>query len=310
LARKADILYSQDLYTAGLVGLILKKICKKPLVTRFVGDSAWEIASAKGIIVDDIMIFQEKKYGWSVELRKKIRKKILLNSDQVIVVSGFLKSLAQKIGLPENKIKVIYNSVDFLEIESNFDKNQIKKELGLEGRVMLTLARLTPWKGVDMLIEIMPDLLKDFSDLKFVILGSGQELEKLKKLSQSLDLGQSVIFKGKTNRDQVIRHFQAADLFVLNTNYEGMSHCLLEAMKVGVPVITTKAGGNLETLKNGETGILVDWRDKKQWIEAIKKILADDFLSQKLTLQAKKDLEERFVWRDLVQKTTDVFENI
>jgi len=309
-ALKSDILYSQDLYTAGLTSLIIKKILRKPLVTRFVGDSAWETASARGWINDDILTFQEKKYSWSIEWRKKIRKKILVNSDKIIVVSYFLKDLVQKIGLAKEKIKVIYNSIDFLDTEpSSANKKELKQKLGFKGITLLTIARLTPWKGVDMLIEIMPKLIEKYGQINLIIVGKGQELNKLKNLAQSLNLENSVFFLGKLDRQQTIEHLKAADLFVLNTNYEGMSHCLLEAMKVGMPIITTKAGGNPETIKDGQTGLLTDYRNKEQWLKAISSILDNPALAERLVKEAKEDLE-RFSWSKLIQKTINVFESL
>jgi len=309
-ALRTDILYNQDLYTAGLSSLIIKKILRKPLVTRFVGDSAWETASARGWIDDDILIFQEKKYSWPIEWRKKIRKKILLNSDKIIVVSHFLKDLAQKIGLAPEKIKVIYNSVDFLETNSiSASREELKKKLNFQGIVLLTIARLTPWKGINLLIEIMPELVKKYRQISLVVVGQGPELDKLKNLVQSLHLENSVFFAGRLNRSQTMEHLKSADLFVLNTNYEGMSHTLLEAMKIGVPIITTLAGGNPETIKDGQTGLLVGYNDKKEWLEAVNSILDNPDLAQRLVNQAKEDLG-RFSWENLVQETIKVFENI
>ncbi len=300
-ALRADILYSQDLYTAGLTGLIIKKILRRPLVTRFVGDSAWETASSRGWIDDDILTFQEKKYSWLIELRKKIRKKILINSDKIIVVSYFLQDLAQKIGLAKEKIKVIYNSIDFLAIEPGLSNKK--------GIILLTMARLTPWKGIDMLIEIMPKLIKKYDQINLMIVGQGLELANLKQLTKNLNLENNVFFVGKVGRQGVIDYLKEADLFVLNTNYEGMSHCLLEAMKIGLPIITTKAGGNPETIKNNQTGLLVDYRNKKQWLEAINLILDNPDLAERLVKQAKEDLK-RFSWSKLVQETINVFRSL
>lgn len=310
LSFKADILYSQDLYTAGLTGLIIKKILRKSLVTRFVGDSAWETASARKWITDDILTFQEKKYSWGIELRKKIRKRILEGSDRIIVASYFLQDLAQKIGLAKEKIKVIYNSIDFLEIkEVSAGKEELKRKLGFKGKMLITVARLTPWKGIDTLIEIMPDLIKKYGQINLVVVGKGSELDKLKELSQSLKLENYVFFQGKLGRQETLNHLRAADLFLLNTNYEGMSHCLLEAMKAGVPIITTKAGGNPETIKDGQTGLLVDYRNKEQWLKAIGSILDNPDLAEKLVKQAKEDLK-RFSWPKLVQETIKIFREV
>ena len=308
LGLKSDIIYNQDLYTSGFTGLIIKKILKKKLVTRFVGDSAWEVALNKGETTDDIMDFQINKYSRLIERRKRIRKRILENSDKVIVVSNFLKKLAMEIGVLEENIKVIYNSIDFLDIENDL-KVDLKKELNITGKVILTNARLTPWKGVDMLIKIMPQLIKKYENIKFIIISEGPERKNLEKLAVDLDIEEHVFFAGKVNRELVVEYLKISDVFVLNTNYEGMSHVLLEAMKVGTPIITTKAGGNPETIKHKETGLLVDYNNEKQWVEAINSILDNSDLAQELVKKAKEDLK-RFNWDNLFKETIKVFENI
>src|SRR3990167_9228215 len=309
---KTDILYSQDLYTAGLTGLIIKKLLKKPLVIRFVGDSAWEKASSKRLVKDDIMAFQEKKYSWRIEFYKKIRKKILIGSDKVIAASYFLKDLSLKIGLPKEKIKVIYNSVDFLKIkalEPNYGgSTSIVGSDPHGGRTLVTIARLVPWKGVDMLIEIMPDLIKKYGQINLVVVGQGPELENLKQLTQNLGLKDYVYFAGQANRQEVNDYLAAADLFVLNTNYDGMSHLLLEAMKIGAPIITTFAGGNPETIKDKETGLLVDYNNKKEWLEAINYLLDNPEKRKELAAKAKDDLK-KFNWDNLVKETVNIFKN-
>jgi len=308
LALRSDIIYNQDLYTAGLTALFIKRFLGKKLVTRFVGDSAWETALNQGETTDDILTFQDKKYSHLIEKRKKIRKKILLCSDKIIVASNFLKGLALKIGLPEEKIKVIYNSVDFLDVDDDLEVD-LKKELNISGRVILTNARLTPWKGVDMLIEIMPQLIKKYGDIGFIIISEGPERKNLEKLVLDLDIERNVFFVGRISRQLVVAYLKTADIFVLNTNYEGMSHVLLEAMKVGVPIVTTPAGGNPETIKDGQTGLLVDYRNKGQWLKAISRILDDSELAERLISNAKKDLK-RFSWDNLVKETVRVFKNL
>jgi len=158
-----------------------------------------------------------------------------------------------------------------------------------------------------MLIEIMPQFIKKYENIKFIIISEGPERKNLEKLADDLDVEEYIFFAGKVNRELVVEYLKISDVFVLNTNYEGMSHVLLEAMKVGVPIITTKAGGNPETIKDKETGLLVDYRDKGQWIEAVSKIIDNPDLAQKLTINAKEDLK-RFNWDNLVKETIEVFE--
>ncbi len=309
LGLKADIIYNQDLYAPGFVGLIIKKILGKKLVTRFVGDSAWETALNIGETTDDILTFQKKKYSSFIEKRKKIRKKILNNSDKVIVVSNFLKDLAKKIGVSEKKIKVIYNSIDFLEDEKGYSREELRKRFDLSGKFILTNARLTVWKGIDMLIELMPQLIKKYRHLKLIIISEGPERANLEKLTRDLGIQENVIFTGQVSRQQVVNYLKMADVFVLNTNYEGMSHVLLEAMKIGTPIITTRAGGNPETIEYKKTGLLVEYRNKKQWLEAINQILDNPDLAKRLVDKARQDLK-RFSWDNLVEETMNIFRGL
>jgi len=286
LGLKSDIIYNQDLYTSGITALTIKKIFKKKLVTRFVEDPTFETGSFS-----------------------KIRKNILFNSDKIIVCSNYIKEIALSIGLSEKNIKVIYNSIDFLELKSNDNKKELKKKLDFKGITLLTIARLTPWKGIDMLIEIMPQIIEKYKKINLIIIGSGSELKNLQRIVRHLKLDKHVFFKGKLSHQETINYIEASDLFLLNTHHEGMSHTLLEAMKIGIPIITTKVGGNLETIKDKETGLLVDYRDKEQWINAINQILDNQDLAEKLIKQAKDDLK-RFNWDNLVKETIRVFENV
>jgi len=211
--------------------------------------------------------------------------------------------VALKIGVKSRKIKVIYNSVDFIDL------NISTKKINRQDKIILTVARLTYWKGIDMLIEIMPDLIKKHENTKLIIVGKGPERDKLKKLRNKLNLKKHITFTGKLDRQEVVRCMQVASIFALNTNYEGMSHTILEAMKTGLPVVTTKAGGNIETVKDGKTGILIDYRKKEQWIKVINFLLDNPKARERLAKNAKEDLK-RFSWKKLVKQTVEVFDNV
>jgi len=155
------------------------------------------------------------------------------------------------------------------------------------GKILLTIARLTPWKGVALLIEAMPDLIKKYGRIKLVVVGRGSEEKNLKHLAKNLKIEDRVIFTGKAERQEVNDYLAVADVFLLNTNYEGMSHTLLEALKAGLPIITTPAGGNPETIENGVSGLLVGYNDQVKLTEAIGKILADSALAARLAQNAR-----------------------
>jgi glycosyltransferase involved in cell wall biosynthesis len=307
-----DAVYCWDLYTPGLAGFLIKKILRKKLVVRFVGDSAWESAYNQGLIEDDILRFQENKYSFGIELRKHFRRSILLAADLVIVVSKFLKRLTQRIGVEEEKIKIIYNSVEFLfeKPELKWNREECRRQLHLgSGKMIITVSRLVKWKALDPLIQIMPDLLRRFENLRLVVVGVGPELGRLKALAKAKGLENAVLFTGRLSHQEIIRYLKCADLFVLNTNYEGLSHTILEAMESGLPVITTKTGGNPELIENNTNGILVDYNNKDQFYEAINRLLDDPPLAKNFIENSKQKLSQ-FSWPRLVKEHIDLFNEL
>jgi len=301
LARRADSIYTTDLYSPGFYSMLVAKFWRRKFVVRFAGDSAWETAQNAGLAQDDILQFQDKKYDVFIEKKKEQRTKILKSADAVVAVSNFMKNLAVKIGVPPEKIQVIYNAVDFFPESACWQAPQ-KPTLVYAGR-------LTPWKGVEMLIRVVGGLKEKYPDIVFEILGGGPEEESLKSSVKSLKLEKNIEFIGRVNEEESHQIFVRSTIFVLNTNYEGLSHAILNALRVGVPVITTPAGGNPELITDGENGLFVAYNDGKDWERAIDRLLNDKILQQKFSTNGK-ITAEKFKWEDLIKKTTEIFKKI
>jgi len=128
--------------------------------------------------------------------------------------------------------------------------------LGWDKRpVILTAARLNPWKGVDYLIEA----LKQTKDIRLIVVGDGSELLSLQEMAESVK--DRVQFLGRVPREKLYLMMQAADYFALYSGYEGLPHTLLEALRVGTPVIASDKGGNPEVVRDGVNGFLVPYGD-------------------------------------------------
>ncbi len=327
LSGRSDIIYSWDLYAAGLSSFLAKKVFwRKKLIIRFVGDSAWENYFSKSqnkifknseFSFDDILKFQDKKYGLYIEFRKWIRKKMLLAADIVVVPSGFMKEAALKIGVSEQKIKLIYNSVDFLFDENikkdleNTTAQTCRNELGIgeENINLVSVSRLTPWKGHKMIIDLMSELAKEYTNIKFFIIGDGPEYNNLESQISNLKLEKTVFLKGKLEHKEVFKYLKCADIFLLNTAYEGLSHVLLETMTVGIPVITTNLPSNMELIENGKNGFLVDYNDKQGFYGAITKIIKEPELKQKFLKESENKLKN-FTFEKLASQTINVFNEL
>ena len=312
LARQTDIIYTFDLYTAGFLSWLIGKVFfNKKLVVRFAGDSAWEIAVNAGITSDDILSFQNGNYGLKIFFLKKLRTKILRGADKVVAVSNFMKDLAMKIGVNTEKIQVIYNAIDFLPPQSGNVK-EIRQKLGLAGadKLIVTAGRLAPWKGFDGLINALAGLRQEFPFLKLLIIGDGSDKQRLETLRDKHNLGQSVIFVGRVPLDKIFEYYQAADVFVLNSQYEGLSHLLLEVLSLGKPIVASNCGGNPEVIENRKNGLLVEYNNHEQIKAAIKDILFDSYWQSIFFQDACRQSLKKFVWSDVVAQTINVLKEI
>lgn len=303
LSRFSDLIYVTDTYSVGYFAFLIKKFTGRKYLVRFAGDSAWETAVGRGWTTDYIIDFQDRQYGRRIEKMKQRRKKILVSADGVIAVSEFMSHLAQKISVDKNNIRVIYNSVDFLKEKAASAPN-IKKTLGADAKLIVTACRLTPWKGADGVIKILPELSRRFKNIYFAVLGDGPELQNLKQLAIEAGVKDRVLFLGRVDNEAIINYFRQADLFILNTNYEGLSHTLLEAMAAGTPVITTKVGGNPEVIESGRDGILVGYNNYEELLAAAENILSNDSFKASLVSGAKEKLK-KFNWQNTVEQTKE-----
>ena len=285
-AGKSDMVFALNAVSAGIPALMAAKMRKKKFFVKIVGDYAWEIAINRkktNLLLND---FQGSKKNGFIGLLHKLQTWVCKNADGVIVPSEYLAELVRGWGVSGDKIKVIYNGVDFKS--ANVTKEEAKKRIGVFGDIILSAGRLVPWKGFRMLIKIMPQLTEVSQIFRLVIVGDGPDMANLKMMVKNMGFERKVFLVGRKSRDELALYMAAADVFVLDTGYEGFSHQILEAMAAGIPVITTAVGGNKEIIKQGENGFMVKYNDEFNLIEAIKSVWASPELQNEFIEGGKK----------------------
>lgn len=305
-----DVIYAQDPVSVGYPAMWAAKVLRKKFVLKIVGDYAWEQGVQRyGVeeLLDDF-VKDLKDYKPAVVRMKKIQKKVAKSADKIIVPSRYLKKIVTQWGVDENKIHVVFNAFegvsDYLE-----DSENLRDEVGFVGPTIITVGRLVPWKGFETLISVVDELKDEINYLKLVIVGSGPDKQNLENLVLEKQLFKHVSITGAMDKKNLFKHVAAADLFVLNTGYEGFSHQLLEVLALGTPIITTNIGGNPEIIQNNENGILVEYENKQEIKEAILKMLGDRELSQKFIRNGKASVKEFSIERmmtDLVMELKTV----
>lgn len=204
------------------------------------------------------------------------------------------------------KIKIIVNPLDL--------KNCYKGTWNCDSKMVLAVGRTDVQKNYPMLIRSFAKLHKNYPDYYLEIWGNrevSEEGEKLQNLIHELDASDYISIHGRT--DDVASLYGAAYMFVMSSDYEGLSNALIEALCSGLPVVSTKVSGATDVIQSGVNGLLVNIGDEAGFFEAMKRLIenTDDAcgLSEKAILSRSLFEKERICeqWESLIieaSKTT------
>lgn len=285
--RHADLIYALDPVSVGLPAAIAAGILKKRFMLRLGGDYAWEQGNHRYGINDSPIAFSKRyaEYPFFIKILKRVQKWVANKAEKTIVPSEYLKRVITNWGIDKNKVIMIHNGINRPGPQGR--KETLRKLLRFEEKLIISIGRLIPLKGFVTLIQIMPNLLKKYSDLKLLIVGDGPDMPNIRKTVNKLGLENSVILGGSLDQQTLFRYIRASDVFVLNAQHETFSHLLLEVMNIGIPIITTRVGGNPEIIRDGKDGILVRYNNKIELESAILKVLRGKAFSERLVSSAK-----------------------
>lgn len=181
----------------------------------------------------------------------------LRTSAGIISVSSALKRLMTELGVPEEKIQFIGNGVetDLFHVQS---REEARQRLGLpqESRILLSVGSLRESKGHMDVIAAMAKIAPRHPELKFYIVGEGDDRGKIEDQVQRLGLQEHVVLVGSRKNEEMPLWFNAADVSVLASSREGWPNVVLESLACGTPVIATPVGEIPEILSAGDLGIL------------------------------------------------------
>lgn len=256
-----------------------------PVITKIVGDYAWERARRNSTITDDLDTFQTETHSRRIQCYKRLRTFQTRRMDHVVVPSEYLRDIVTGWGIPEDQTSVIYNAIDI--DAPTIPKSDCKERI-------ITVGRLVNWKGIDGIIDAFTSLATKRSNLECHIVGDGPKREALEQHAANTTVGNRIVFHGRVAHDRVLKLVANSRAFVLNSTYEGLPHVVLEAMAGGTPVVASAAGGTPEVVTDEQTGLLVDPTDTAALTAAIERVLDDGSLRSRLRTNAYAQLDEQF----------------
>lgn len=232
-------------------------------------------------------------------------KNTFISADRVQVISHYLKEWALKMGVAA-PVEVVPNGVDLRAFYCDQEKT-----CGGDGveKIIFTSSRLVEKNAVDVIVKALAKLPNNF---KLRIAGTGEKEQELKKLAQSLGVGERVEFLGNLHKEEVVRELRGADVFTRPSRSEGLGNSFLEAMAAGVPVIATPVGGIPDFLKDNETGWMVPVDDAEALAGKIK-FIADPQNKEQIwrVANAARDLvKQTYNWDTLAPKMAKILNQL
>jgi len=288
--KGVDVIYCQTPLIDGYLGLILKKFTGAKLVMGVHGD--WE---------ENI---KYSKPGLSVflPLINRFAGFCLRRADLVRVIS---ESTEKKALEYVDKEKI--SSAKFPAL-SNVDSFLEKKTVEPKENSAVFVGSLTGIKGVDYLLDAVVDIKKKVPKFKLYILGRGPLESTFKELAKELGIEKDVVFVGYQPAETVREYLDRCSLLVLPSLSEGLGRIVLEAMSRERPVVGSSVGGIKESIKDGETGILVPPKDTEAIADAVIKILKDKKLAKSMGKKGRAYVKKNYSIENYVKNYNKVFE--
>ncbi|MEZ5943498.1 MAG: glycosyltransferase [Planctomycetaceae bacterium] len=198
-----------------------------------------------------------------------------------------------------SKMHCIWNGIDLERFEYHGPR---------AGGPAISVGRLSPEKDFATLIRAVKHVVAEYPDFRLKLVGNGAERENLEALTNELELTDVVEFLGE--RSDVPALLRDASLFVASSRTEGISLTLLEAMAVGLPIVTTSVGGNPEIVVEGETGYLAPSENPESLAQAICKILAQRNEWDEFGKRARDRVEEYFCIRHMISNYESAYKEL
>jgi phosphatidylinositol alpha-1,6-mannosyltransferase len=218
------------------------------------------------------------------------RKEYLHAADKVVAVSSFTcDALSHDMELSQDRIVLIQNGVDIDQFTPGPKEEELVRRHGLHGKkVILTVGRLVPRKGADMALRAIAGLLRERDDLRYLIVGDGEMRPQLERIIEEEELVGKAVLVGSVSQQDLVKYFRLCDIFLMpnrtmpDGDTEGFGLVFREANACGKPVIGGRAGGVVEAVLDGESGLLVDGNSREEIEQAVRRLLADPALVERI----------------------------
>jgi len=290
---KPDILHAHYVTNYGLFGALCNF---SPFVL-----TAWG---------SDVLIDLDARFISMV--KKPVAEYALRKADLVTCDAQHMREAMGKLGVPREKISVIYFGVDTKKFSPGQKSKELRAKLGIyDSPAVISLRNLEPVYDVESLVKSVPLILKEIRETKFVIAGKGSEEKRLRELAKSLGVSDSTIFAGFIPNDELPTYLNTMDVYVSTSLSDaGIAASTAEAMACGLPVVITDVMDNKKWVEDEVNGCLVPTKDPKSLAEKIIYLLQNEDIRKKFGKLNRKIIEERNNYYKEMEKMEDIYKNL
>jgi glycosyltransferase involved in cell wall biosynthesis len=260
-----------------------------PSALAMKNSSGKKILTIHGIFSEQINQLHGKTSG---NISKKYEKDALSWADIITVISKESYDYYTSLGY---KVFQVPNAIDISSLTTDKDRRYPKQ--------IIFAGRLSKEKGIKTLIEICKNLP---NDIHVIIIGSGPEVENIKKIEL---VQNNIHYLGSKNHQQTISLIRGSDVLIQPSISEGISTTILESMACNTVIIASNVGGNLELIKDQESGILVEPTNHEMFCEKIIEIISDKLLQDKLSTLSYENVK-KYDWKNIGKQYLEIYNSL
>jgi phosphatidylinositol alpha-1,6-mannosyltransferase len=281
--EKIEKVIIANILPTGIIGIFLKLFTAKPYILFTYG----------------MDVFYPRSW-----VRRSVISLILKQAEKIIAISRYTRMCLTRFGVNIEKSFIITPATDCSYFQPGKDVSSIQDKYSVKGKkVILTVGRLDMRKGQDMVIRSLPVIIKEIPEVVYLIVGRGDDRERLVSIVEELSLKDHVYFAGGVHREELPLFYNLCDLFIMVSreleetgNVEGFGIVYLEANACGKPVIAGKSGGVEDAVVDGYSGFVVNPKDPGAIQHAMLTLLKDKELALKLGRNGLERVREQFTW--------------
>jgi phosphatidylinositol alpha-1,6-mannosyltransferase len=262
-------------------------------------------------------LLRERRKAANSALKRRTSRAILGGAAGIAATSQWVADLTSEVMMEVGvrnppPVAALALGTDPTMFSADRDTGTLRSKWGVgNDPVILTVARLVPHKGQDVVVRALAKLVSEFPDVKYVAVGEGHDETRLREIGIELGIDNRIIFAGPLSEAELPEAYATSTIYAgpsrvdNEINVEGFGISFLEASSSGLPVVAGDSGGVRSAVRDGETGIVLPPQDLDAWVAALGDLLRNESKRKAFGDAGRKAVEDHYNWDRVARDTRD-----